>query len=58
MPPDESPHSAPWQGPPPERISGPRQLTARELLAMLGLLLGALVIICGIAAWFLAQVIP
>jgi hypothetical protein len=49
------PYAAPWQGPPPPRVT-PRYDRSQLWLALI--FSTAAVIICGIAAWFLADVIP
>lgn len=51
------PHGAPWQGPPPKRDRPPPHFD-RSMVAVIAILAAAMVIICGIAAWFLGEVIP
>lgn len=56
------PEQPPWphQDPAPRQRQHvvPDRLSEKTLLTMLGLILGALLVICGIVAWFLAELIP
>lgn len=49
------PHGAPWQGPPPV---GSTPKYDRSTIIMSAIAAGTLVVLCGILAWFLAEVIP
>ena len=55
------PHAAPWQGPPPQRPAPDTPWspwTPKTALAAFAIGAVAVLIMCGILAWFLADVIP
>jgi len=55
--PSEPPHAAPWQGPPPDRWNAAPRYD-RSMITIVGMLLLAIVVICGITAWFIAELVP
>lgn len=60
-PPTLRPHGAPWQGPPERRRLADLPVdvwTPKITILILGMILVALLVMCGIAAWFVAEIVP